>query len=114
MSKTPSIIAAVLTVILLLLLGILGTFMTLLALNGFNESQGGPALITTLVCNGIGIILSAVLAWNITRWLTSKFQWNPVLAVAVSVFAAILVGFGISLVAMFAGVVVADTLWQAR
>lgn len=114
MSKTPSVIAAVLTVILLFLIGALNMFMTMVMLNGFSGSEGGPALITTLVCNGIGIILSATLAWNITRWLIGKFQWNPILAVAVSVFVAGLVGFGVSLVAMFAGVIVADSLWQAR
>ena len=64
-TKTPSIISAVLTVILLLLVGALSMFMTMVALNGFTGSEGGPALLTSLMCNGIAVILSAILAWRL-------------------------------------------------
>lgn len=111
-TKTSSIISAVLTVILLLLVGALSMFMTMVALNGFTGSEGGPALLTNLMCNGIGVILSATLAWRLTRWLIEKFNWNKGLAVAVSVLAGVVFGVGISFLSIFAGVIVADTLWR--
>lgn len=113
-TKTPSIISTIITVILLLLIGIASMFFLLAALNGFSESQGTPALITSLICNGLGIILMAVAAWRLPRWLIGKFNWNSAAAVVVSVLVGLFFGSGISAVAMFIGVIVADTLWNAR
>ncbi|MBL8063668.1 MAG: hypothetical protein JNK32_11645 [Anaerolineales bacterium] len=113
-SKTPSIISTVLTVILLLLIGTLGMFLTMVMLNGFSGSQGGPALTTTFVCNGIGVILSAIISWRMTRWLIERFNWNKALAVATSVLAGVVFGLGLSFVSIFIGVAVADILWNAR
>jgi hypothetical protein len=113
-TKTSSIVSTIITVILLLLFGTASMFFLLVALNGFSGSEGGPALTTGAVCNGIGIILSAVLAWNLTRWLMNKFNWSSIAAVFVSVMVGFFVGGGFSLVSLFIGIVVADSLWNAR
>jgi len=113
-TKTPSIISTVLTVISLLLFGVASMFFLVVALNGFSGSEGGPALTTGAVCNGVGIIISAVLVWHLTRWLMNKFNWSSIAAVFVSVMVGFFIGGGLSLVSMFIGVVVADSLWNAR
>ncbi|MBK7450015.1 MAG: hypothetical protein IPJ47_11530 [Anaerolineales bacterium] len=113
-TKTPSIISTILTIILLILFGIASGFFLLVALNGFDSRSGEPALITSLVCNIIGIILSAVLSWKLPRWLIGKFNWNSIVAVIVSVLAGFMVGSGLSAIAMFISVLVADAIWNAR
>ena len=113
-TKTPSIVSTILTVILLILFGIASMFFLVVALNGFSTSEGGPALITSLVCNVIGIIATAILAWRLPRWLIGKFNWNSIVAVIVSVLAGLFVGGGLSAIALFIGVLVADSLWNAR
>ena len=111
-SKTPALISAILTVILLLLVGALSMFMTMVMLNGFSGSEGRPALWTSLACNGVGLILCAILSWRLTRWFIERFNWNKALAVVVSVLAGVVFGVGISFLSIFAGVIVADTLWR--
>jgi len=113
-TKTPSIVSTILTVISLLLFGAASMFFLLVALNGFSGSEGGPALTTGAVCNGIGIILAAVLAWKMPSWLMNKFNWSSIVAVFVSVLVSFFVGSGLSLVSLFIGVIVADSLWNAR
>ena len=113
-TKTPSIISTILTVLSLLVFGAASMFFLIVALNGFSGSEGGPALITSLVCNVIGIILAAILAWRLPRWLIGKFNWNSIVAVIVSVLAGFMVGSGLSAIALFIGVFVADMLWKAR
>ena len=66
-NKTSAIISSVLTVILLIIFGILSVLMQMLVLNGVHENQGMIAIGTSLVCQGAGAILAAVLA----AWLTN-------------------------------------------
>lgn len=113
-TKTPSIVSTIITVILLLLFSAASMFMLLVALNGFTGSEGTPALTTSLICNGIGIILAAVLAWKLPGWLIGKFNWNSIVAVLVSALVGFFIGGGLSLVSLFIGVIVADTIWNAR
>ena len=113
-TKTSSIISTVLTVLTLLVIGAASMFFLLVALNGFSGSAGEPGLITSLVCNVIGIILAAILAWRLPRWLIGKFNWNSIVAVIVSVLAGLFVGSGLSAIALFIGVLVADSIWKAR
>ena len=113
-TKTPSIVSTILTIILLLLFGAAGMFFLVVALNGFSTSEGEPALISSLVCNIIGIIVAAILAWRLPRWLIGRFNWNSIVAVIVSVLAGLFVGGGLSAIALFIGVLVADSLWKAR
>lgn len=113
-TKTPSIISTILTVILLILFAIGSGFFLLVALNGFSESDGLPGLIATLVCNVIGIVVSAILAWRLPRWLIERFNWNRILAVLVSVVAGFFIGSGLSIVSMFLGVFLASMIQNAR
>lgn len=114
MSKTPSIVSIILTVILLILFGIASMFFLTLALNGFSTRDGGPALLTALICNVIGIVLAALAAWRLPRWLIGKFNWNSIAAVIVSTFVGFFFGSGISTAAMFIGVIIADQIWKSR
>lgn len=114
LAKTPSIISTILTVILLILFAIGSGFFLLLALNGFSESDGGPGLITSLICNVIGIIFAAILAWRLPRWLIGRFNWNPIVAVLVSVVAGYFLGSGLSIASMFIGVLLASAIQNAR
>ena len=113
-TKTPSIVSTLVTVILLILFVIASGFFLLVALNGFDSSSGEPALITALTCNILGIIVAAVLAWQLPKWLITKFNWNNIVAVIVSVVVGFILGSGLSGVAMFIAVLMADTIWNAR
>ncbi len=113
-NKTPSIISTIITVLLLLLTAALGLFGLVIALNGYNDRAGGPALATTFACNGIAIILAAILAWRFPKWLVGKFNWNNVLAVIVSIVAGTTAGGMLSFVSIFIGILIADTIWNAR
>jgi hypothetical protein len=113
-TKTPSIISSILTVILLILFAIGSGFFLLVALNGFSEQDGLPGLITTLICNIVGIILAAILAWRLPPWLIGKFNWNRILAVFVSVFSGFLLGSGLSTAALFIGAMAAVVVRDLR
>jgi len=110
MSRTPAIIATTLTVLLLTLLAILFMLVQMLALNGFSERQGTTALGLSLVCQGMGILLSGGLAMMLTRLFVEKFNWNKILAVVLAVAAGTLLGLGLSLVSLFVGMLAAGTL----
>lgn len=86
-TKTPAIIATVLTVILLILFGVLFLFMQMIALNGASEQQGVMVMGFSLICQGITVILAAILAWRLTDLLIEKFNWNAILAVIIAVIA---------------------------
>ena len=86
-TKTLAIISAVLTVVLLILFGVLFLFMQMIALNGASEQQGTTAMGFSLICQGIGVILAAVLAWRLTTLLIEKFNWNAILSVVIAVLA---------------------------
>ena len=113
-TKTPSIISTIVTVLLLLLTAALGLFGLVIALNGYNDRAGGPALVTTFACNGIAIILAAILAWRLPKWLVGKFNWNSALAVIVSVIAGTTAGSMLSFISVFIGIFIADAIWNAR
>jgi hypothetical protein len=75
----------------------------MVALNGASERQGLTAMALSLICQGITVILAAVLAWRLTDLFVTKFNWNAVVAVVISVIAGT---FGGGLVA-FLSVLVA-------
>lgn len=113
-TNTPSIVSTIITVLLLLLTAALGLFGLVIGLNGYNDSAGGPALAATFACNGIVIILAAILAWRLPKWLVGKFNWNSVLAVIVSVIAGTTAGGILSFISIFVGIFIADAIWNAR
>jgi hypothetical protein len=113
-AKTLSIVSAVLTIILLILIGIFLFFMTLVALNGFGDREGTAAVTITLICQGIGVIISALLAGSLTRRLIEKFNWNKALAVILSIFAGTTLGTILAFGALALSIFAAGALWQMR
>src|SRR5687767_10692855 len=91
-NKTPSIISAILTIVLLIVTGLVILFAQLLALNGFSEREVTISLVTSLVCQGASVIVAALLAGRLTRTFMEKFNWNKTLAVIVAVIAAAILG----------------------
>ena len=113
-SKIPSIISSVLTVILLLVFGLVLTFGQLVMLNGFSEKEGTASFITAFACQGVGMLVCAVLAWWLTKLLIQKFNWNKALSVIISVIVTTVLGSGLAFVSLLISIGVADAMWQAR
>ena len=109
-TKTLSIISSVLTVVFILLLGLFIMFMLLVALNGFSDREGGPALLTAVICQGVTLILAAILAWRLTRVFVDKYNWNKFLSVLLSIFAGTLLFAGSGVVSFFISVIVTESL----
>ena len=84
--------AAMLTMIILGLVAVLSTLLQMVALNGASERQGTTAMGISLACQGIMIILLGFLAARATRFLITKVSWNSILAVAVVVIVATIIG----------------------
>ena len=95
-NKKPAMISAVLTVILLIIFGVLSVLTQMLVLNGANERQGMTAIGVSLICQGAGAILAAVLAAWLTNLGITKFNWNNILAVVIAVITGTLFGGVIS------------------
>lgn len=112
--KILSIISAVLTAVLTVLIGIFLFVMTLAALNGFSDREGSAAVSIMLVCQGIGVILSAILAGWLTRRFIEKFNWNKVLAVILSIAAGTTLGTILAFAALALSIFTAGAMWQAR
>lgn len=106
-NKTPSVISTVLTIILLMILTVLSLFFEMVALNGASESQGITAMGISLACQSVGLVLVGIFTWRFTNLLISKFSWNTVLAVIVSVLAGLMLGMGISFFATIISIPVA-------
>ena len=113
-TKTPLVVSSVLTVIFLILFGLVLTFGQLVMLNGFSEREGTASFITAFICQGVGIILCAILAWWLTKLLVQKFNWNKVMAVVSSVFVTTILGSGLAFVSLLISIGVAEAMWQAR
>ena len=95
-SKTPAIISTIVTILLLLVFAVLSVLAQMLALNGASERQGMTAMGISLGCQGMGVILAGILSWRLTYLAIQKFNWNRILAVAVSVIAGVIFGAAIS------------------
>jgi ABC-type transport system involved in multi-copper enzyme maturation permease subunit len=113
-TKTPSTISSVLTVILLILFGLVLTFGQVVMLNGFSEREGNASFVTAFVCQGVGILLCAILAWWLTKFLVQRFNWSKVLSVIISTLIATALGGGLAFVSLIVSLGVADAMWKAR
>lgn len=91
-TRTPSIIAAVLTLLLSIIASVLFLLGEMVLLNGAGERQGTVALGTSLVCQGLGVTLAAILAGWLTRAVVTRFQLNVVVAVILSVMGGVMLG----------------------
>ena len=107
LNKSPATISAILTVLILVLLAILFLLLQMVALNGASERQGLTAMGIALGCQSLVIILLATLAARATRFLTTKVQWNSILAVVVTVIVAGTIGGLISFLASIVAIPVA-------
>jgi hypothetical protein len=103
-SRTASILAAILSILLLLIFAVLAVIFELIALNGASESQGMSAIGISLTCLGVGAILLGVLAWKATGLLITRFNLNPILAVTLTVALAMLVAGIISILSIFVSI----------
>lgn len=101
-------ISAVLTVILLILAGVVVVFAEVIAFNGYSEQQGLAGMAASLGCQGVGIIIAAVVASRLSGWLVTKFDWNKALSVVLAVLAGTLLGGGFAVISILLAVAVAD------
>lgn len=113
-TKIPSIISSVLTVIFLIVFGFLLTIGQVVLLNGFSGKEGNASFLTAFICQGVGMLVCAVLAWWLTKFLVQKFNWNKVLSVFLSVVVATLLGSGLAFASLIVAIGVAEAMWQAR
>lgn len=110
-SKTPSIIAAILTVILQAAIAVFATFMQMVALNGpaATTTQMNIGAGTGVVCQVILIILAAILSAWLTKSFITRFNWKAFVAVIVSILITLVASIVFSLVALFISVIIAAT-----
>jgi hypothetical protein len=113
-TKIPSIISSVLTVIFLIIIGLVFTFGQVVILNGFSEREGNASFLTAFICQGVGMLVCAVLAWWLTKFLVQKFNWNKVLSVIISVVVTTALGGGLAFASLIVSIGVAEAMWQAR
>ena len=106
-NKSPATISAILTVLILVLLSILFLLLQMIALNGASERQGWTAMGISLGCQSLVIILLATVAARATTFLTTKVEWNRILAVVVTVLVAATIGGVISFLASIVAIPVA-------
>lgn len=106
-SKSPATISAILTVLILVFLAIVFVLLQMVALNGASERQGLTAMGLSLGCQSIVVILLAALAARATTFLITKAEWNSILAVAVTVLVASIIGGVISFLANIIAIPVA-------
>ncbi len=99
-TRTASILAAVLSILAMVIFTVLAVIFEILVMNGASESQGARALGLSLACLGAGTIVLAVLAWKAVTFLIQKFNWNPALAILLTVALALLAGGTISILSI--------------
>jgi membrane protease YdiL (CAAX protease family) len=96
--KTPATVSAILTVALLILLALVSVLLQMVAVNGAAEKQGLTAMGISLACQSIVVLLLATLAARATHFLVTRVSWNGILAVAVTVLLATMIGGTLSFV----------------
>lgn len=109
-AKTPSIISSVITALFLFLFGFVLFFGLIVAFNGLSEREATPALMTSLICQGVGLIFFAVLAGRLPRSFIEKLNWNRIVAAAVSILAGTTLGGVLAAAAALLSVFVAEGL----
>jgi hypothetical protein len=106
-TRTPATISAILTIVILVLLAIVFVLLQMVALNGVSERQGFSAMGVSLACQGIVMILLGILAARATAFLITKVEWNSILAVAVTVLIATILGGVIAFLSSIISIAVA-------
>ena len=106
-TRTPASISAILTILILILLAIVFVLLQMVALNGVSERQGVTAMGVSLACQGIVMILLGILAARATAFLITRAEWNSILAVAVTVLIATIIGGVIAFLSSIVSIAVA-------
>ena len=106
-TRTPASISAILTIVILILLAIVFVLLQMVALNGVSERQGVTAMGVSLACQGIVMILLGILAARATAFLITRAEWNSILAVAVTVLIATIIGGVIAFLSSIVSIAVA-------
>ncbi|MDQ2692424.1 MAG: hypothetical protein M3Y68_10365 [Chloroflexota bacterium] len=106
-TRSPAAVSAILTVLLLVFLAVVSLLLQMVALNGFSERQGVTAMGISLGCQGIVLLLLALLAARATRFLITKVNWNSMLAVATTVLVATVIGGTISFLSIIISIPIA-------
>ena len=110
-SKTPVVVSVIVTIILLLLIVALSFFMQLVVMNGvMSTSQTNIALGTSLGCQGLEIIVGAILAGWLTRLFITRFNMNKVLAVIIAILPVAILAAVLSFIAIFVGLLAAGLI----
>lgn len=106
-NKRSAAVSAILTVVVLILLAIISLLLQMVALNGAGERQGVTAMGISLACQGIAVIVLAILAARVTDFLIKRVNWNSILAVAVTVLVAATIGGTTSFLSMILSIPIA-------
>lgn len=88
---------------------VLGIFL-LIALNGFSESQANPGLILYIVWTLLTALITASLSVLAAKYLIGKKSFTPLGAIAISAPIFIVVGGIVSVVGIFASVILIEAL----
>lgn len=106
-NKAPAVISTLLTIIFLVILAIASVLLEMLALNGASERQGTLAMGISLACQGVSLVLIAILTRWLTNLLITRFSWNKIVAVIVTVISGVLLGSVISFLSLIISIPVA-------
>jgi hypothetical protein len=110
-AKTASVISSLVTAILVLLIAVIFGFGGIVLLNGFMNASA--AVYTGFACLGITVILCAILAWALAKAFISRFNWNNILAVIISIFISTLLGGGMGFGSLVVMGIVAEVMWRS-
>ena len=106
-NKAPAVISTLLTIIFLVILAIASVLLEMLALNGASERQGTLAMGISLACQGVSLVLIEILTRWLTNLLITRFSWNKIVAVIVTVISGVLLGSVISFLSLIISIPVA-------
>ncbi|HEY8563773.1 MAG TPA: hypothetical protein VIL74_25565 [Pyrinomonadaceae bacterium] len=107
-----NIASGIITLVLLIASAIAWFFFLMLALNGFSERDANPAMIFFAVWGFLVAAALAAASFFLTRFLIGK-SFNAVLAVALSVIAAIAVGFIADFGGLIASTIIASEVRES-
>ena len=106
-NKAPAVISTVLTIIFLVILAAASVLFEMLALNGASERQGTLAMGISLACQGVSLVLIAVFTRWLTNLLITRFNWNKIVAVIVTVISGVLLGGIVSFLSLIISIPIA-------
>lgn len=107
-----NIASGIITLILLIASAVAWFFFLMLALNGFSERDANPAMIFFVVWAILAAIVLAAGSFFLTKLLIAK-SFNAILALALSVIAAIAVGFVVDFGGLIASTLIASEVRES-